>query len=100
MNAVAVQDLERTYANGTTAVRGISFTVARGEVFGLLGTNGAGKTTTVDVVTGLVKPTRGRVEVTAPGGGPRDLHRIRPRERALTCKAASPAMLAVSVRNG
>ncbi|WP_432524675.1 ABC transporter ATP-binding protein [Kineococcus sp. SYSU DK006] len=62
-NAVEVEDLERTYAGGTRAVRGISFTVGRGEVVGLLGTNGAGKTSTVDVVTGLARPTAGTVRV-------------------------------------
>ena len=40
------QDLQKSYGQ-TQAVRGISFLVSRGEIFGLLGPNGAGKTTTI-----------------------------------------------------
>jgi ABC-2 type transport system ATP-binding protein len=45
------------------ALRGISFAVRAGEVFGLLGPNGAGKTTTIRVLTTLLRPTAGRAEV-------------------------------------
>jgi ABC-2 type transport system ATP-binding protein len=45
------------------AVKQVSFEVHRGEVFGFLGPNGAGKTTTLKMLMGLVRPTRGRVEV-------------------------------------
>ncbi len=41
------------------AVRGVTFSVRRGEIFGFLGPNGAGKTTTIKMLTGLVFPTRG-----------------------------------------
>ena len=59
---VEVRDLRRTY--GTTEVlRGISFGVRRGELFGLLGTNGAGKTTTVEILQGLRHPDSGEVSV-------------------------------------
>jgi ABC-2 type transport system ATP-binding protein len=45
------------------AVRGVSFEVHRGELFGLLGSNGAGKTTTVEILQGLRAPTSGHVRV-------------------------------------
>jgi ABC-2 type transport system ATP-binding protein len=46
-----------------TAVAGLDLSVAPGEIFGFLGPNGAGKTTTVRMITGLIKPTAGRVRV-------------------------------------
>src|SRR5215218_8159351 len=57
------------------AVRGISFTVRRGEVFGLLGPNGAGKTTTVEILEGFRERTHGRVAVLGmdPGARPVEL---------------------------
>lgn len=45
------------------AVKGISFSVEEGEVFGLLGPNGAGKTTLIRILTGIFAPTEGKVEV-------------------------------------
>ena len=48
------------------AVNNLSFTVERGEVFGLLGPNGSGKTTTIKILLGLLFPTRGRVRVLGP----------------------------------
>jgi ABC-2 type transport system ATP-binding protein len=60
--AVLVDDLVVRFGE-LTAVGGISFAVASGEVFGLLGPNGAGKTTTIRVLTTLLKPTSGRALV-------------------------------------
>ncbi|MFF2819707.1 ABC transporter ATP-binding protein [Kitasatospora cineracea] len=60
--AVEVVDLRRSYGD-YEAVRGISFSIARGELFALLGTNGAGKTTTLEVLEGYHPPTSGRVRV-------------------------------------
>ena len=57
--AVEVENLQKTYPGGIEAVRGISFTVAPGEVFGLLGPNGAGKSTTIGMLTTTIKPTAG-----------------------------------------
>lgn len=48
---------------GRTAVAGLDLRVGSGEIFGFLGPNGAGKTTTVKMITGLLKPTSGRVRV-------------------------------------
>jgi ABC-2 type transport system ATP-binding protein len=56
---VSVTELTKTYAGGINALRGVSFAVQAGEIFGLLGPNGAGKTTTVGVLTTLVRPTSG-----------------------------------------
>ncbi|MGW1890471.1 ABC transporter ATP-binding protein [Streptomyces sp. NPDC002004] len=60
---IDVTDLRRSYAGGFEAVRGVTFSVARGELFALLGTNGAGKTSTVELLEGLAAPTAGRVRV-------------------------------------
>ncbi|HEX6815595.1 MAG TPA: ABC transporter ATP-binding protein [Gemmatimonadaceae bacterium] len=60
--AIRVRDLTRRFG-GFTAVRGISFEVARGEVFGFLGANGAGKTTAIKMLTGLLLPTSGEARV-------------------------------------
>ena len=60
--AVLVDDLVVRFGE-LTAVGGVSFAVAPGEVFGLLGPNGAGKTTTIRVLTTLLEPTEGRALV-------------------------------------
>ncbi len=60
--AVLVDDLVVRFGE-LTAVGGVSFAVAPGEVFGLLGPNGAGKTTTIRVLTTLLAPTEGRALV-------------------------------------
>ncbi|MBV9336514.1 MAG: ABC transporter ATP-binding protein [Solirubrobacterales bacterium] len=57
--AVEVAELRKTYPGGVEAVKGISFAVAPGEVFGLLGPNGAGKSTTIGMLTTTVVPTSG-----------------------------------------
>lgn len=49
------------YYSGIPAVRDVNFTVARGQVLGLLGPNGSGKSTTVSMVTSLLEPTTGQV---------------------------------------
>ena len=57
-----VENLVKRYGD-VAAVRGVSFTVEEGEVFGLLGPNGAGKTTTVEILEGLREPDGGQVSV-------------------------------------
>jgi ABC-2 type transport system ATP-binding protein len=61
-NVIELHDVTRRYGS-FEAVRGVSFTVAQGELFALLGTNGAGKTSTVEVVEGLSRPSGGQVRV-------------------------------------
>jgi ABC-2 type transport system ATP-binding protein len=56
-----VNNLTKTYPNGVNAVKGISFSVNKGEVFGILGPNGAGKTTTLEMIEGLRPITSGTV---------------------------------------
>ncbi len=60
--AIVVEDLVKDYKT-SRAVDGVSFTVPRGGVVGLLGGNGAGKTTTIAMIMGLVIPSQGRVFV-------------------------------------
>ncbi len=62
MNAIEAKDLVKTYG-GIQALRGLSFTVDQGEVFGLIGPNGAGKTTALRVFSTLIKPTSGSVKI-------------------------------------
>ena len=61
--AVRIDSLEKRYASGTLALKGVSFDVEEGEFFGLLGPNGAGKTTLISCLGGLTTPTGGRILV-------------------------------------
>ena len=72
--AVEVVDLRKSYG-AVQAVRGISFSVAEGEVFALLGPNGAGKTTTVEILEGFRNRDSGRISVLGfdPAAGDRRL---------------------------
>ena len=58
--ALEVQNLEKHYG-GLQAVRGISFKVSEGQIFGLIGPNGAGKTTTFNMIAGSEIPTSGKI---------------------------------------
>src|SRR5512134_1880039 len=60
MATLRTHDLTKSYG-GRTVVRGVSLTVASGEIVGLLGPNGAGKTTTFYMTVGLAAPDTGRV---------------------------------------
>lgn len=60
--SILVENYHKTYGD-TVAVAGLSFTVAPGEVLGLVGPNGAGKTTTLRALAGILAPTRGRLAV-------------------------------------
>jgi daunorubicin resistance ABC transporter ATP-binding subunit len=61
--AIEVADLVKVYPGGKTAVNGVSFRVARGEIFGFLGPNGSGKTTTVRILSTLQAATSGKARV-------------------------------------
>jgi ABC-2 type transport system ATP-binding protein len=72
--AIAVDRLVKRYKTAT-AVDGITFTLPRGTVTGLLGGNGAGKTTTIAMIMGLVTPTSGSVTVLG-ASMPDERHRV------------------------
>ena len=64
--AIEVIGLVKTYGRGTravTALKGLTFSVARGSIFGLLGPNGAGKSTTLKILTTQIRPTEGTARV-------------------------------------
>jgi ABC-2 type transport system ATP-binding protein len=58
---ISVEGLSKTYAGGFQALKDVSLTIDKGEIFALLGPNGAGKTTLIGITCGLVNPTKGRV---------------------------------------
>ena len=72
-SAISVRNLTKSY-DGIEALRGVSFEVGAGEVFGLLGPNGAGKTTTVEILEGYRSRDSGDASVLGfdPGEAPRD----------------------------
>ena len=57
--AIQITNLQKTYAGGKQALKGVSFDVPRGQIFGLLGPNGAGKSTIINILSGMVKKTGG-----------------------------------------
>jgi ABC-2 type transport system ATP-binding protein len=59
---IEVENLTKSY-EGHWAVRGVSFTVAEGDIFGFIGPNGAGKTTSIRIISTLLEPTSGTVRV-------------------------------------
>ena len=57
-------DVSKVYAkSGSKAVDGLSLDLKSGEIYGFLGPNGAGKTTTIKMITGIITPTQGKIEV-------------------------------------
>jgi len=62
LNVIQVEQLRKEYGD-TVAVQDVSFDAQPGEVFGLLGPNGAGKSTTIGCLSGLLRPTSGKVSV-------------------------------------
>jgi ABC-2 type transport system ATP-binding protein len=91
--AIAVEGLRKSYGS-VQAVRGLSFEVAEGEVFGLLGPNGAGKTTVVEILEGYRRRDAGSATVLGvdPASGGRAL---RARVGIMLQECAMPRMLAV-----
>jgi ABC-2 type transport system ATP-binding protein len=59
---IELTNLEKSYGE-TRALKGVSFSIAKGQVVGLLGPNGAGKTTTIKIIVGYLLPSAGRATV-------------------------------------
>jgi ABC-2 type transport system ATP-binding protein len=80
--AIVVHDLVKTYREGwlsrdqVRALRGVTFRVERGEIFGLLGPNGAGKTTLIKILLGIVKKTDGEASLLGRPPGDRRGRRL------------------------
>ena len=84
---LAVKELRKTI-RGKEIIKGISFELHEGEVFGFLGPNGAGKTTTIRMLVGLIRPTSGTVAICGY-----DLHRQFPDAiRQIGCIVENPEM--------
>ncbi|HET7268256.1 MAG TPA: ABC transporter ATP-binding protein [Oleiagrimonas sp.] len=60
---ITIRGLDKTYASGFKALKGIDLSVRRGEIFALLGPNGAGKTTLISIACGIVNPSGGDILV-------------------------------------
>jgi ABC-2 type transport system ATP-binding protein len=71
---IAVEDLRKTYGE-FAAVAGSTFSVERGEIFGIVGPNGAGKTTTLKMLSGLIEPTAGTARVGGYDAGDPEMRR-------------------------
>lgn len=61
--AIEVEGLTKTFGKTTSALRGVTFSVPKGTVCGVLGHNGAGKTTTINILSTLIRPTSGHALV-------------------------------------
>ncbi|MEU3971954.1 ABC transporter ATP-binding protein [Streptomyces bacillaris] len=91
---IEADGVRRSYQDGFEAVSGVSFSVARGELFALLGTNGAGKTSTVELLEGLARPTAGTIRVL--GHDPyRERAAVRPRTGVMLQEGGFPSDLTV-----
>ena len=72
---LSVHGLGRAFG-GLVAVNGISFDIRRGEIYGLIGPNGAGKTTVINMLSGLLTPTRGEITFLGTRIEKQSAHRI------------------------
>jgi ABC-2 type transport system ATP-binding protein len=63
LNALNIKNLQKTYKNGTRALKGVDLEIKEGDFFALLGPNGAGKSTVIGIISSLVNKTSGQVEV-------------------------------------
>ncbi len=87
VQSIVIENLTKDYGE-IKAVDGLSLSIREAEVFGLLGPNGAGKSTTINCLTGLLKPTRGTIQVggfdvLAEGSKVREIMGVSPQETAI-----------------
>ena len=61
-NVITVENISKNFGD-VQAVKDLSFSVKKGEIFGIIGPNGAGKTTTLEMLEGISKPTQGKIDV-------------------------------------
>jgi ABC-2 type transport system ATP-binding protein len=71
-----LRGLSKTYGGGVRAVRDVSLSVGRGEVYGFLGPNGAGKSTAIRMLLGLIRPTAGEARLWGAPVSPDALRRV------------------------
>ena len=76
MSFLVLKDVQKTYPDGTKAVRGVDLSIEKGQFIVLLGPSGCGKTTTLRMIAGLDIATGGSVSL-----GDRDVTKLRPSER-------------------
>ena len=78
MQTVVLENLSKTFSGGKKAVKDVSLSLEKGEVFGFLGPNGAGKTTTVKLLNGMLVPSEGRCSVMGydPVRDPEKVHAV------------------------
>ena len=89
--AIAARGLTRTFAAGFTAVDNLDLAVEPGQFFGFLGPNGAGKSTTIKMLTGLLAPTAGSIEILGQDllAHPVEAHQAEDECRAAAARAKS-----------
>ena len=78
MNAMNIENLEKSYDGKVNALNGISLSIPKGKIFGFLGPNGSGKTTAVRILNGILSPTSGHAEILGIPIGKNniDIHRL------------------------
>ena len=74
---IELQNVTKSFEDGTKAVDGLSFYIQEGETFGLIGTSGCGKTTTLRMINRLVEPTSGTIKINGRVSTSRDHEKLR-----------------------
>src|SRR5262249_24202441 len=91
MPLLEVTDASKSFG-GLRAVNGVSFTVARGEVLGIMGPNGSGKSTLLNLIAGALRPDRGRIRLDGRDIAGRSAHEVCGEGIARTFQLVRPFM--------